>query len=310
MTIQLSDIDIRQLKVFRAVVECNGFTNAEAVLNISQSTISHQMINLEARLGINLCERGRGGFKLTEKGKSVYEETLRLFKAHEQFQYATGELKGKLSGYLNIVLIDNVVTDPECPIVSALNKFNKRNHNVTISIETAALPGDIERSLLNIDTDIGIGTFERKVPGLKYRKIYSETNNLMCGFSHPIARLSDAGEIRAEVRQSRKVTRGYLNHHDIGRLEHDPEVNIGVAQSLEAQAILILGGSHIGFLPIHYTMDWVKQKRMKAISPDDITYKSPFYVVTRNSPRKSRIIDVFMTDLKSAIVECTGKKPA
>ena len=308
MTIQLSDIDIRQLKVFRAVVECNGFTNAEAVLNISQSTISHQMINLEARLGINLCERGRGGFKLTEKGKSVYEETLRLFKAHEQFQFATGELKGKLSGYLNIVLIDNVVTDPMCPIVSALNKFNKRVHNVTISIETAALPGDIERSLLNIDTDIGIGTFERKVPGLKYRKIYSETNNLMCGFSHPIARLHDSEEIRDEVRRSRKVTRGYLNHHDISRLEHDPEVNIGVAQSLEAQAILILGGSHIGFLPIHYTMDWVKQERMIAIAPDEITYKSPFYVLTRNSPRKSRIVDVFMADLKSAIVECTGRK--
>ncbi len=307
MTIRLSDIDIRQLRIFRAVVECNGFTNAEVVLNISQSTISHQMSNLEARLGINLCERGRAGFHLTEKGKRVYEETLQLFKAHEKFQYSTGELKGKLSGYLNIVLIDNVVTDPECPIVSALNKFNERAHDATISLETM-LPGDIERSLTDADTDIAIGTFIRKLPGLSYKKIYVETNNLMCGADHPIAKLLDPIEIREAIRSSRKVTRGYLNKHDISMLDHDPDITLGVAQSLEAQAILILGGSHIGFLPIHYTVDWVERKQMQAIIPKEITYKSPFYVVTRKSPRKSKIIDAFTSDLTTAISECTGKK--
>ncbi len=288
-------------------MESNGFSNAEAVLNISQSTISHQMSNLEARLGINLCERGRAGFRLTEKGKVVYNETLQLFKAHEQFQFATGELKGKLSGYLNIVLIDNVVTDPVCPIVLALSKFNRRDHNVTISIETA-WPGDFERSLLDIETDIGIGTFERKLPGLNFREIYLETNHLMCGADHPLAKLNNPQEVKNAIRVSRKVTRGYLNNHDISMLDHDPEIAIGVAQSLESQAILILSSSHIGFLPIHYTLDWVRQKKMFAITPNEITYQSPFYVVTRNSLRKSRIIDVFMTDLNAAIVECTQKE--
>ncbi len=307
MSIRLSDIDIRQLRIFRAVVECNGFTNAEAVLNVSQPTISHQMSNLEARLGINLCERGRAGFQLTEKGRRVYEETLKLFKAHEQFQYATGELKGRLSGYLNIVLIDNVVTDPECPVVSALNKFNKRPHETTISLETM-LPGDIERSLLGNDTDIAIGTFTRQLPGLKYRKIYTETNNLMCGTGHPIAQLSGKDEIMNAIRQSRKVTRGYLDKQDISTLDHDPDIAIGVAQYLEAQAILILGGGYIGFLPIHYTINWIDRGQMLAIRPQEITYKSSFYVVTRNSPRKSKIIDAFMSDLDSAISECTGRK--
>ena len=306
MTIQLSDIDIRQLKIFRAVVESNGFTNAGAVLNISQSTISHQMSNLEARLGINLCERGRAGFKLTEKGKMVYEETLQLFKAHERFQYATGELKGKLSGYLNIALIDSVVTDPDCPIVAALNKFNHRDHNVTISLETA-LPGEIERLLLNADTDLAIGTFERKLPGLKYREIYLETNYLMCGSDHPITKLSDSTKIKLAIKKARKVTRGYLNNEDISMLEHDSEIAIGVVQTLEAQAILILSGSHIGFLPIHYTHEWIKQNRMQIIVPNEITYKSPFFLVTRNSPRKSRIIDAFMADLESEIAERTGQ---
>ncbi len=306
MTIRLSNIDIRQLRIFRAVVECNGFTNAEVVLNLSQSTISHQMSNLEARLGINLCERGRAGFQLTEKGKRVYDETLLLFKAHEKFQYATGELKGKLSGYLNIVLIDNVVTDPECPIVSALNKFNKRTHDTTISLETM-LPGDIERSLLNSDMDIAIGTFSRMVPSLNYRKIYVETNHLMCGSGHPIAQLKDNVEVMEAIRQARKVTRGYLDKHDISTLDHDPETTIGVVQYLEAQAILILGGGYIGFLPTHYTANWVELGQMQEINPEEISYKSAFYIVTKKSPRKSKIIDAFISDLNEAVSECTGR---
>ncbi len=306
MTIRLSNIDIRQLRIFRAVVECNSFANAEAELNVSQSTISHQMSNLEARLGINLCERGRSGFRLTDKGKRVYEETLLLFRAHERFQYSTGELKGKLSGYLNIVLIDNVITDPKCPIVTALNKFNERIHDVMISLDTM-LPGDIERSLLDMDMDIAIGTFERKLPGLSYKKIYVEINNLMCGAAHPIAKLRDPAEVRNTIRSSRKVTRSYLNNRDISMLDHDPDIRSGVAQSLEAQAIFILGGSHIGFLPVHYTTDWVKRKQMQAIFPNEITYKSPFYVVTKKSPRKSKVVETFTSDLTAAISECAGK---
>ena len=307
MTIQLSDIDIRQLKIFRAVVESEGFTNAEVVLNVSQSTISHQMSNLEARLGINLCERGRAGFKLTEKGEMVYAETLKLFKAHESFQYATRELKGELSGHLNIVLIENVVTDPECPIVSALKKFNYRDHNVTISLETA-MSGEIERSLLSADTDIALGSFERKLPGLKYKMIYTETNILVCGSAHPIAQLNDPEKIKQAIRESRKVTRGYQKDKHVENLDHDTNISIAVAQSLEAQAILILGGSYIGFLPNHYAQNWVEQNRLKVIAPGEIYYKLPFYVVTRRSPRKSKIIDTFMADLDSAIAECSGRK--
>ena len=119
MVYRLNDIDVRLLHVYRAVVECRGFTNAQAVLNISQPTISNHISELEDRLGMRLCDRGRKGFRLS-RGKRVYDEAVNLFKAHEHFQSVTLELKGKMSGYLNIGVIDNVITDQECPIVRAL----------------------------------------------------------------------------------------------------------------------------------------------------------------------------------------------
>lgn len=62
---QIADIDLRLLRVFRAVVESGGFAAAELELNVGRSVISRHIKDLETRLGLALCRRGRGGFALT-----------------------------------------------------------------------------------------------------------------------------------------------------------------------------------------------------------------------------------------------------
>ncbi|MFM7786129.1 MAG: LysR family transcriptional regulator, partial [Gammaproteobacteria bacterium] len=61
---QVTDLDLRLLRVFRTVVESGGFAAAELALNVGRSTISKQIKDLETRLGMRLCRRGRGGFAL------------------------------------------------------------------------------------------------------------------------------------------------------------------------------------------------------------------------------------------------------
>ena len=309
MSFRISDIDIRQLHVFRAVVECRGFTSAQSVLNIGQSTISNQMSQLETRLGVRLCERGRTGFELTPKGRRVYEETLKLFRSHEDFQNITSELKGRLSGYLNIGLIDNVATDPVCPIVRALNRFNRRDHEVSVRMEIMT-PGDIERAVLDLDIDVAIGTFHHHVPGLEYRDIYVEVNDLFCGYENPIFAMADEIDIREAVRASRKVTRSYLDKHDIASLGTHEGAPHAVVQHLEAAAILVLGGGHIGFLPRHLANLWVCRGEMKPILPKEYVYESNFSIVTRKAPRKSMIMKTFLIDLVEAAQESARQQAA
>lgn len=309
MTYRLSDIDIRLLHVFRAVVECRGFTNAQSVLDVGQSTISNQMLRLETRLGFRLCERGRIGFRLTPKGKKVFEETLKIFKAHEHFQNFTAELKGTLSGFLNIAVIDNVVTDPDCPVVRALNLFNKRDHEVSIRLEVMT-PGEIERAITEVDIDVAVGTFHHRMSGLDYRSIYVEKNELLCGRDHPLFSVDDANQIREIIQSSRKVTRGYLEGRDVHLLGVNWSLPNAVVQNLEATAILILAGGHIGFLPRHFAMPWKTRDEMKAILPHEIVYKSDFHIVTRRGRRKSMILKNFLADLETAVQATQGPQAA
>ncbi len=80
---QVSDFDIRLLRIFKTIVECGSFSAAESTLGLSRSAISLHMGDLEKRLGMRLCQRGRAGFALTDEGREVYRATQTLLAALE-----------------------------------------------------------------------------------------------------------------------------------------------------------------------------------------------------------------------------------
>ena len=83
---QISDMDLRLLRVFRTVVDCGGMAAAELELNIGTSTVSRHVKDLETRLGLTLCRRGRAGFALTPEGHKIYDQTTALLAATDAFR--------------------------------------------------------------------------------------------------------------------------------------------------------------------------------------------------------------------------------
>ena len=91
----MSKADLHLLYVFCRVAEARGFSSAQIILNVSASTISRQIADLETRLGMRLCQRGRKGFRLTDKGKAVYAASHKLFSALDQFSETVDGMRGK-----------------------------------------------------------------------------------------------------------------------------------------------------------------------------------------------------------------------
>ena len=71
-------LNIRQLQVFEAVARLESYGRAQQELGISVSAISNAMSQLEGQLGFSLCQRGRGGFALTEKGLHFLQQAIRV----------------------------------------------------------------------------------------------------------------------------------------------------------------------------------------------------------------------------------------
>lgn len=122
---QLLHVDWRLLMILRTIVEQKGLASAQAVLNMSQSSVSASLSELEDRLGLRLCNRGRSGFALTEAGRIVYEATHDLFNAVGRFSASTAAISDATRGILRIVAVNAVATNASLPLASALQVFCK-----------------------------------------------------------------------------------------------------------------------------------------------------------------------------------------
>ena len=73
--------------------------------------------------------------------------------------------------------------------------------------------------------------------------------------------------------------------------------------NVEAQAILILTGAYIGFLPTHYARQWVDSGQMRQIVPEQFGSKWPFSLITRRTTTQPAVLRVFMEALMSQVHE-------
>ena len=119
----VSELDIRLIRVFLAVVEAGGISAAQTALNTTQPTISAQLATLEARLGFRLCERGRAGFSVTPKGQQFLEAARRLMAATEGFRIEVQHINRKITGNFNIGLLGKIYPVEKNKIALAISSL-------------------------------------------------------------------------------------------------------------------------------------------------------------------------------------------
>jgi len=294
---QIGPSDIKLLRIFRKVVECGGFVGAQAELNIGASTISTHMAALETRLGMRLCERGRIGFRVTDKGRQVYAATLRLDEAIDSFRTDIGALTGKLVGEFHIGIVDSTVSNPDCRLEEALARFTRRDNAVHITLHIAD-PVSIEKRLQENELAVGIAAFHHHVPGLEYESLFSEEHGLYCGSRSRFFSASP-GEIGPEE----LLSADYVSHgHDSPR-QSATKSGLGsaaTAYDMEATLTMIRSGAFIGYLPVHYAAHWVERGVLRRLLPAQFGFSTEFEVATRRGLGDLRIVMAFLEDLRSA----------
>jgi DNA-binding transcriptional LysR family regulator len=295
---KLANIDIKLLRVFAAIVEAGGFAPAQAQLNLSPSRMSTLLADLETRLGMRLCQRGRVGFRLTDKGRAIHEASLQLFAALEQFRARAGGLRGRLVGDLQIGTVDNTLTNPACRLADAIGRFKGRDADVHITLHVLA-PTELEQAVLDLRLPAAIGAFHHHVAGLRYAPLFVEEQTLYCGRGHPFFRRSDAALTSSDVAGVDFVDRGYMGGVKARRPGADFRAT-ATAYHMEAIATLILSGRYIGYLPTHYAQPWVERRLMRSLLPAQLAYQSLFEVITRKGAERTPALDAFLEDLRAA----------
>lgn len=290
----LQKIDFKCLQIFVGVVQCGGFTAAESLLNISCSSISKAISDLEIRLGVTLCRRGRGGFELTEEGVKLYQSAKRLFAAVGVYIDEVSHLDSKVERTFRVATVDNTTDDANCPLVKALTLLQQQpSLLVDMKIMT---PNDITLALLRGELDVGVTLDHRQVNGLKTEELYREAVAPYVSIRHQELwsndnlALDNISELRLTTYTHREP--GPLM---VGNKRHQ----FYFSAQLEGVLILVLMGDHVGLLPRFYAQRRVDSGEIKELSISELCFDSPIVVQSKVGGVNQDLVDSLMKLMRS-----------
>ncbi len=292
---QVHDVDLKLLRIFVAIVECGGLSAAESRLNIGRSTISSHLSDLEVRLGLKLCKRGRSGFELTEPGRVTYQASLELLQQCEAFASTVASSKTELSGRLSIAIIDTMVSDPRCPVAKAIAALREQSNHIQFDINVCEAK-EVETSVVNGRALVGIGVSRHHLRGLEYQALHNEENYLYCASGHPLFDCEPA-RVKALLGEAEVITSNYMRDKD-ARQDDLNYQNSATAYHDEGIAQLILSGKFIGYLPKHYAQSWVDKGVFKAVMPEKYSYQIPVVLINAKNSSGSKLAQAFIDEVK------------
>ncbi|BDR16576.1 LysR family transcriptional regulator [Vibrio sp. STUT-A11] len=292
----IGDYEIKQLKIFKVVADCGGFSAAETELNVSRSTISIHISNLESRLNLVLCRRGRSGFALTEEGAVVYEATVKLLGELEDFRNTINHLDIQPSGSLEVLFSDNISLDNRAKMPEVIRNFSSIAKEVYLTAEVARMT-EIERKVLQEEADIGFIPFHRELDGLEYEHIYTDICYLYASKDNPLAKLSKK-ELSEDIINGFPVVYAGLKPQE---LLHSPlsKMNLkATAYNYESRMALILSSRFIGYLPENYAKPYVESGQLVPVAPDKRHYSVEIMAITKKTLSINKVRSLFIKTMR------------
>ncbi|MBL4911111.1 MAG: LysR family transcriptional regulator [Alteromonadaceae bacterium] len=281
----VTEYDLRLLRIFKAVVENGGFSAAENELGVTRSTISLHMSNLETRMKLKLCLRGRGGFSLTEDGQAVYRAAINLFDSLDDFSLLVTSLGKELSGELVILCAEQLDNNKQQKLAKIIQYLHDKFPNLHLVLDGDSIH-NIEKLLLKDKAHIGIFPGYQQVEGLNYQALLSEPIYLCCSAQHPFFTIVDT-QLSTEMLAQAPAIHPGIDIDANGR-EQLKKLNLAAkAYQFDTRKAMILSGRYLGYMPQSYIQQELNNSEIRIIKPSELTYQFNLSLVNKKIPREN-----------------------
>ena len=163
-------MEIRHLNYFLKLTETLSFTRAATALHITQSTLSHQIKQLEQQLGCRLFDRIGRQIRLTHPGRVLQGHAIRIVREVDASIIALAALDGLIQGQLT---------------VGVFRKFGAKYPGVQIKVRQLSLI-DIERELIEGSMSLAIGYLPTNSEKIETEPLYAVPLAVVSNRDHPL----------------------------------------------------------------------------------------------------------------------------
>jgi LysR family transcriptional regulator, regulator for metE and metH len=177
------NLDVRHLKLIVAVTEERGLTRAGERLHLTQSALSHQLRDIEGRLGTPLFHRVNKRMLLTPAGERLLASARRVLDEIRRAEDDIAEMAAGNRGTLRL--------STECYtcyhwLPDLLKDFSRRFPDVEVKIVVEATRKPLG-ALLDGQLDLAVVTAAARDKRLRYEPLFRDELVMVMAAGHPLA---------------------------------------------------------------------------------------------------------------------------
>ncbi|WP_149205938.1 LysR family transcriptional regulator [Flavobacterium johnsoniae] len=176
-------MEIRHLKLIKAIVEEGSITKAIDKLHLTQSALSHQLKEAEYQLGTPIFLRTNKKLVLTKAGEKIYELANEILNKLTETE---SQIKQMVFGEYGEIRISTECFSSYHWLPSVLKQFHLLYPNVELKIVTEATHIPLQKLLENT-IDIAIVSDTVKDHHIKYTELFQDEVVVVISENHPWA---------------------------------------------------------------------------------------------------------------------------
>jgi len=177
-------MDLWQLHIFVSVIEHKSFSKASFAINLSQSTVSSHIKELEDHFKCRLLDRLGKRTEPTKTGEILYQYAKKLLSLRDQAESALHDFLGKTKGTLFI----GGSTIPSGYIIPGLiTPFLKQFPDISIDLSVSDTLQIIQK-IKKGEIELGIVGAKTKDPGVRQEELMKDEMRLIVPANHKWAK--------------------------------------------------------------------------------------------------------------------------
>jgi LysR family hydrogen peroxide-inducible transcriptional activator len=177
-------MELHQLRYFVAVAELGHFTRAAERCLVAQPSLSQQIGKLEKELGQPLFERLGRVVRLTDAGRTLYDQAVSILASVEEARRQVADASGEQGGTVTVGAIPTVAPFLLPSLASAFQRRFPRSHVVIFEDLTA----HVVENCLRGELDVGVLALPVSDTRLHVEPLFDEELLLALPLGHPLAK--------------------------------------------------------------------------------------------------------------------------
>ena len=286
-------MQIETLKVFCDLVESRSFSRAAIRNYITQSAVSQQIKNLEARFETQLLRRDGRSVTPTAAGRKFYETSRVILDKYDHLQQEMKSVGQGVAGSIRVATIYSVgIYEMSVVVKSFLKIYPKVNLHVEYS-----KGAQVYEDCLHGVIDLGIVPYPEARKGLRIIPLPADKLVLICSPEHPLAhrRYVEIKELNGQTFIA--YEKGLASQRAMDRIFQENDIHVKVVMefdNIETIKRSVEIGAGVSIVPFMSVQKEVQNETLFQVHFTDKNFYRPLGIIVRRKQSLSRAARKFI----------------